>query len=262
MAFWGYTFIFDSIPSEMYNLFISSPDGGMVETNGSGDVQLLTQTVFRNPKPYLLGVQQAPVLSFDVMFTSPDELMVDDIRAIQSWLFGQQIYKKLQIVQYDMQDIYFNCFLTAPQIIRTGNLIKGISGTVVCDSPFAWLFPKKFSLTSFSGISDDTVVINNVSDNNYYEYPFIYVKMDGFGGSCTITNITDSSRVFELTGLSAGEEITIDNERNIIVSSTGLLRLGNFNKKWFRLLKGANTVNFHGNYETVEITYSPARKVA
>lgn len=262
MAFYGYTFIFKDIPSEVYNLYISSPDGGMVETSGSGDVELLTQKVFRNPKPYLLGVQQAPVLTFDVQFLSPDELLSEDVRLIQSWLFGQQTYNKLQIVQPDMQDIYYNCFITNPRIVRVGNLIRGISGTVICDSPFAWEYPKTFSLDYPNGTANVNISIDNISDNTYYEFPSVFIRMDDFGGTVRLTNNSDNGRVFEFTGLQAFEEITVDNEKCIITSNTGLRRLSNFNKNWFRLLNGLNNINAFGNFEHLEITYSPARKVA
>jgi len=261
MAFWGNTFVFDGVPSELYNLYISSPDGGMISTAGSGDVELLTQKVFRNPKPYLLGVQQSPVLSFDIQFTSPDELMVEDMRTILSWLFGQSQYKKLQIQQLDMDDIYFNCFITAPQIIKVGNLIKGISGTVICDSPFAWAFSKT-TTKNYTGSANETFVLFNTSDNNNYTYPAVVATIDDFGGTFSITNNTDDGRVFTFTGMSQGEIVTIDNERCIITSSTGLRRLGNFNKQWFRLLKGINSLTIMGNVAQVKITYSPARKTA
>ena len=261
MAFWGYTFVFNNVPSETYGLYISSPDGDMVETDGSGDVELHTQTVFRNPKPYLLGVQQSPVLEFDVQFTSPNELMIEEIRAIQSWLFGQSQYKKLQIQQYDMQDVYFNCFLKSPKIIRVGNKIQGISGTVVCDSPFAWAFPKTIT-KNYTSTANETFILNNVSDNNYYEYPTIIATVDVYGGDFSITNVTDNSRIFSFTGLSQQEVLTINNELCIITSSTGLRRLSNFNKKWFRLLKGTNSLTIVGNVSQVKFIYSPARKTA
>lgn len=261
MAFWGNTFVFNGIPSETYNLYISSPDGGMVDTTGSGDVELHTQTVFRRPKPYLLGVQQTPVLSYDVQFTSPDELMVEDIRIIQAWLFGQNDYKKLQIMQFDMQDVYFNCFLTSPRIVKNGNLIKGIAGTVVCDSPFAWSFPKTVRRT-YAGSANETYVFNNVSDNNYYEYPTVIATMSNAGGSFTVKNVTDNNREFIVTGLSGNEILTVDNDHCIITSSTALRRLSNFNQNWFRLVRGVNRLEITGTLNQLDFVYSPARKLA
>jgi phage-related protein len=261
MSFWGNTFIFDDIPSETYGLYISSPEGGMVDTTGSGDVELMTQTVFRRPKPYLLGVQQAPVLSFDVQFTSPWELMAEDIKIIQAWLFGKTDYKKLQIVQYDMQNIYFNCFLTAPRIIRAGNKIQGIAGTVVCDSPFAWAYAKSLTKT-YAYTANETFLFLNESDNSYYEYPAISATVSVYGGGFSVKNITDSNRTFTFTGLSANEVLSVDNEHCIISSSTGLLRLTNFNQNWFRLVYGVNQLQITGNVASITFTYTPAVKMA
>ena len=139
MAFYAQNFVFDNIPSETFSLIISSSDGGEGTSNGINDVEIRTKEIFRRPKPFFYGVQQSSVLEFEVeIMTTEQELTAIDSALIQKWLFGQSTYKKLRIVQYDMEDIYFNCFLKSPQIKRVGNIIRGFTATVVCDAPFAW----------------------------------------------------------------------------------------------------------------------------
>ena len=95
MSFFGSSFIFDGTPSDIYNLYISTPDGGETDNTGSTNVTILKDVVFRRPVAYLLGVQQAPVLEFEVSFNSPGEISAQDAQVIQRWLFGKQTYKNL-----------------------------------------------------------------------------------------------------------------------------------------------------------------------
>ncbi len=139
MAYYASNFMFDDIPSERFGLIIVSDDSGESSTNASNNVNLITQEIFRRPKPYFYGVQQTPVLEFPIKFmTTEYEITASDSSIIQQWLFGQMNYKELRILQPDMQDIYYMCFLTDPQIIRIGNIVRGYSCTVKCDSPFAY----------------------------------------------------------------------------------------------------------------------------
>jgi phage-related protein len=132
--FYGKTFIFDGQPSEFYNLYLGELNGSGEGTTTAQDVTLLTQKVYRRPVPLLYGAEQTPVLSFPLSFYSPDEITAESLSEISGWLFSQQNYKVLRICQNDMSDIYFNCFLTAPQITRVGNIIQAISCTVMCYS--------------------------------------------------------------------------------------------------------------------------------
>lgn len=263
MSFFGKSFIFDGKSSEEYNLYISSSDGENARLTGAGDVELITQKVFRRNSPYLLGVTPSPVLQFDIEITSPLEIMADEMGYIMSWIFGQTEYKKLQIVQEDMYNFYYNCFITSPKVIKVGNKTIGFSGTVICDKPFATMYPKTLTKTysTFPVTTGNTFTFNNISQNNFYEYPTISFTLGGGGTTATITNNTDGGRQFIFTGLTAGETITVNNDLCIITSSLTLNRLSAFNKNWFRLLKGSNSITITGYPASVTFTYSPAVKI-
>jgi len=261
MSFWGASFIFDGKPSELYSLYIASPNGGDVDVTGSSNVELYVESLYRKSKNYLLGAKQSPALEFDVSFNSPREITSPDIGHIQSWLFGHSQYKKLQILQSDMQDVYFNCFLTNPQVNKVGNIIRGVKATVVCDSPFAWTFPRTKTYSFTDADVNSIVDFYNLSNDNDYNYPSLEITANEFGGDFSISVSQDNDRLFEFTGLTSGEIITINNELGTISSSTALRRLSNFNKNWFRLVKGRNTITFSGSLSQVDMTYQFARKV-
>ena len=262
MGFFAKEFIFNGVPSSMYNLYVNSPNGGDFEVlPASSDVEIFTQKVFRRPKVYFYGTSQSPVLEFDLEFTSPDEITSVESQSIQNWLFGKQGYKKLQIVQNDMQSVYFNCFLTSPKVMKSGRKIHGFAAKVVCDSPFAWEFDKTLTLTYVDPVVSDTYNFYNYSDNSDYLYPDMVVTMNGSGGSASIINSSDNSREFLIEDLSPSEVVTISNDLGIITSSTGILRLSNFNKKWFRFVQGSNSLAISGEIASIVYTYKLARKV-
>ena len=255
MGFWASSFQFDGIPSETYNLTISnglsSSTTNAVElnTNGSNDVKLLTETLLRRPQEVFYFAEQFPVLEFDASITANTKLTAKDGQLAQKWLFGRQIYKPLQIMQDDMQDVYYNCFLIKPLILRVGNEIVGFDFTVHCDTPFgAKTFPKTLSYSYGDDVISTSFNFFNDTDNNYYSYPSLSITMNNIGGNITLTNVQDNNRQFQLTGLLANEVITINNDLQIITSSLGIQRLGNFNLNWFRLLPNLNTINSSRKY--------------
>lgn len=288
MSFWAREFAFDGISSSMYDLVITSEGlgGSSHESSDSGnnDIQLYTESIYRRPVEYLYGVQQTPVLEFTATVTSPSMLTSVDAELVQSWLFGQMNYKKLQIMQNDMQDVYFNCFLTQPKILRSGNFIRGFDFTVHCDSPWAWTFPKTISLTNnFNG---NTFAFHNQSNSAYYLYPKLDILLTGgTDKGVKITNITDNGRVFQLYGSIANprnyvnpyEGFTIDNDKQIFQAYSGATftnnklnisnailspgRLDIFNCNWLRFVPGQNLLIAEGNISNVSMTYQFARKI-
>lgn len=256
MAFFATSFQFDGVPSETYNLKISGIDASSISrTMGSSAMNVLSQKIFRRPKPYLLGMTPSSVLSFEIEITSPEEIDAETYQLIQRWLFSSRKYKKLLIFQEDMQGVYLNCIFNDPKTIRIGNKIIGFTATVECDSPFSWEFPKSVTYTYTAPVIDSTVIFNNRSDDyGNYLYPSLVLTVNNFGGSVTITNSDDENRIFSFTSLSASEILTIDNDLETIVSSTGLKRLSNFNKHFLRLVPGLNHLRLQGQLGNMVMT--------
>jgi phage-related protein len=262
--FYARNFIFNDIPSEFFGLYLGEFNGGGDATTAtSSDVQLLTQKLFRKPVPLFWGAEQTPVLSFPLAMYSERELTAVDFSEISTWLYGQQNYKELRICQNDMPNVYFNAFLTAPQIVRTGNMIQGTTCTVVCDSPWGWREPKYYDYSWGDNTYqiDDTITFFNESANGFYTYPSeLVIHGNIFGGSVTITNVTDNNRQFILT-LLPEEVVTLDCEHQFISSTLVQYPLINFNKKWLRFLPGENNLIISGNISEIEITSPIAFKV-
>ena len=264
MSFYGANFIYDGTISSEFGLRISS-SSGTEETSGA-NVKLFTQEIYRRPKLALLGVQQTPVLELPITMMARTEISAEEDSVISKWLFGSMDYKKLQIIQPDMQYLYFNCIMRNKQTIRVGNIIRGYTATITCDSPFAWEYPKtlEYSYDPDAYTIVDEITIQNLSDNADYTYPSITFKMNAFGGSLSITNTEDDSHVFEMTGLLPLEEITVDNDLQIVTSSlSSVSRLANLTDyNWLRYVGGTNTLSVTGNISSLSFTHQFARKIS
>lgn len=258
MSFYGRAFIFSDIPSETYGLYISDLDAsGISNSMGSYNVEIKEKKIFRRSVPYLFGVTGVPHLEFDMTVLAEEELTAEDFEGVQKWLFGQDGYKTLQIDQYDMESVVFYAILNSPEIIRVGNKIQGCKFHVVCNSPFGFTFPKVYTCAYGSSVVDAMESFYNSSDDtSNYLYPSCVITMNNIAGNITITNESDNNRVFEITGLHANEVLTINNSLQTISSSTGLKRLGNFNKHWMRFVPYLNTLHVQGNVESIVMTYS------
>jgi phage-related protein len=185
-----------------------------------------------------------------------------DRSRIGRWLLGKTQYKALQIVADDMMDVYFNVIFEDAGNFYSGNIYQGVELSATCDAPWAWTFPQTKTI-SFNGdvLQNYNLTFYNDSDDEAYYYPEIgfTVSNNVSAGDFTLTNITDSSRAFTFTGLDLSEEIVVDNDKKIITSNYDNLRLGNFNKNWFRLLQGNNSLNIQGYLDEFYMTYSFAR---
>ena len=270
MSFYARSFIYDGIPCEQYSLYIgdlasTTPGSGEIFTPGSSDISPLLQKIFRRPTPYLYGVDQTPSLTFVLStYAMNGTISADEYSLIAKWLFGRQAYAKLIICQNDMIPIFFNALMTTPQIIRVGNQITGFTTNVLCDSPWGWKQPKtyEYDYSSTNYIASDTIYLNNESANTFYTYPTsLIITANIFGGSLTLTNVTDNNRLFGIS-LSPNEVVTINCDTQVVTSSIETYPINNItDKNFLRLLPGLNTINILGNISSLSMTVPCAVKV-
>lgn len=263
MSFFGWEFLLDTVSSVNFGLFISSIDGSSVTNSpmGSG-LNPITKKILRNPVEYLYGVEISPPLEFLLEFHASSPISAEDRNVIGQWLFGSMGYRKLQIVQPDLDNVYFNVLITGATATYVGNLQYGWKCTAKCDSPFAYGYPIAQTVAgNEGGIVLWESTINNVSSTADYTYPLLTFSTNTVGTSFSITNNSDAGRIFLFDGISANETMTVDNQRQIISSSTGLMRISKFNKNFFRLVPGINSLSVIGGFSSFTVTYTPFKKI-
>jgi len=268
--FYGSTFIFDNIPSENYNLCILDFEqtGGQGDSPAGSESKIYQTWLYRKPKPYFYGKSFETPLSFDFTIGRFDPITGIDRGLIERWLLGRNTYLPLQICQDDIADVYFNVMFTSATNKYIGNIHQGITLNAECDAPFGFAKEKTYScdVDGDGLITNLSFTFDNQSDDTDYLYPSIVFQTNDIGTSVSLTNTTDDGRVFEFGGagydpITANETITINNYNQSIVSDSGLKRLSKFNKKWFRLLPGLNSLELVGGLISFEITYKFPRKI-
>jgi hypothetical protein len=258
MGFYGSSFIYAGIPSELYDIRIAELNSNSSEQKsmGSSDMEIINKKIARRPVPFFYAATPSPVLSFSVSaYTNSTEIDAEFFALLQSKFFSNRRYDVFQVIQPDMQSSYWNAILKNPQITRVGNLLRGITFDVTCDAPYGFEFPKTITYNYVAETVDDHKIFNNTSHDTWdYVYPNLVITINNIGGDLTITNSDDNDRVFQFTGLSPNEVITMNCGLQTLSSSTGLLRLGNFNKNFLRFVPKLNHLHIQGSVASISMT--------
>lgn len=260
MAFYGCHFSFDGIPCTEYGLMMYDfgvSNSGEVSDSLTSDVKIVEDRISRRYTPLHYGVVMNEPLKFNMTFGA-DINSVDkgvyfdrwDLNVIASWLTGHDSYKWLEITQPDMETFRYKCFITNLKHVDIGKMPWGFSCTVVCDSPYAYLYPEVFTQ-----VVNGTIVLNlyNKSAHRGFYKPKLELYVTN-GGNFTIQNVSDNMRETKFTGLPTSvSSIVIDNENEVITCNEIQNPYQYFNFNFFRLVHGSNHIILTGN-GTVKIT--------
>lgn len=257
MAICGYDFIYNGIPSEMYNCSLVFLDENYTDRPSGSGVEFITDQIRRNAKVLYLDAMQAPPLEFgiEVVFDDPVDIFV--LTQVKDWLGGEINFKQLQICAEYFNTFYWNCYIELKEDLIYNGGYRGLRATVHCDAPFAWEFEDEvnYNLNNQSG----TIFFNNLSADSDLMRPILEFTM-AQNGSFSIQNIT-TGRTTMFSDLIAGETIILDNELGFITSSTGLLRVKNFNKIFLKLAKGTNELNYSIGASSMTIKFINAKRI-
>ena len=216
--------------------------------------------LYRKSRVNYYGRSHNTQLTFPMTVGSFEPISADDINLIKGWLLGSSNFTKLQIVQDDMSGIYYNAIITKATDTHVGNMAYALNLNVVCDAPWAWQEQQTLNKNYGSGgVTSDSFSFYCDSVDQDYLYPTIQFTLNGIGTEFSLYNVTDKNRLFHFSGLLAGETITANCYDKILTSSTGLYRLSTFNKNWFRLLQGDNSLSLVGAISNFQMTYQFAK---
>lgn len=263
MAFYGAEVIYDGVPSSFYDLRIMNFEtSGDIDSPAGSELEIYEKRILRKPRAYFFGRSPATPLEFDLTLASKDPIDAITRSAIQRMFLGRESYKDLYVVQDDIANIHFKTIFTSATNKYIGNVQRGITLHGRCDSAYAYGFPQTITRTfGGNGLVNYDLTIYNDSDNNDYLYPTVEFTLNSVGNDFQIINHSDDDRTFLFSDLQPNETITCDCEKQSIVSSTSLLRLSAFNKKWFRLRPKENFLNVQSGIGTFTITYSELKSI-
>lgn len=252
MAFYGNSFTFNDIPCDDFDLMLYAVDQAEPGAGTFASIPEIQEE--ERPtrwRPFFFGTKYTKKLEFELVFgvnqTRLDQHQYLDryeLDAVASWLTGHNEYKRLAIVQEDMSDIHYRCFISNLEVIEYGLIPWALKATVICDSPYAYLPPKTFV---YQVNGEKTVSLLNESSYNGYYYPIVeFNKAEG--SSLSIRNQTDDGRIFHIEKIPSGVHTVIaDCDLEIIDCDTGENLYDGFNFNFLRLKRGHNTLTITGN---------------
>lgn len=256
MGFIAKRFSYNRIPCEHFGLRIYDVDGNdNSATPFASTGELVTDVIPSKGRNFLYGRAFEEPLEFNLIFGVDPEnvLKMDDyldryeIGAIANWLAGHNTYQWLEIEQPDLEMIRYHCVISELQPIQLSWLPWAFSAKVVCDSPYGYMFPQKFSYACTG--TRDIKLLSRATINPWY-YPKLAIKLNG-SNNVSICNISCDNTELKFTGLPKSNFLTInvDNDLCKIESSddsySNLYQYCNF--KWFPLKRGMNQIRITGN---------------
>ena len=216
--------------------------------------KLMTDVIPSTGRNFLYGRSFNDPLEFQLVFgLDPLMLHMDEyldrfeMDAIANWLTGHDTYKWLEIEQPDMETIRYHCIISDLEPIQLSWLPWAFTAKVVCDSPYGYKFPQKFS---YSCMNETEFKLISRSTINQLYYPKLDITLNG---SNTISIINQSCNNVELRFDNLAKDyflkISVDNELGKIISSDAsypnMYQYCNF--AWLPLKKGMNKLLVKGN---------------
>lgn len=244
----------------LYNV---STDSGLFEETFIASKEIIEEKVKGNDKPYFMGVEREP-LSFNLTFAFMHPFDNAKKREVARWL-NQDYYKELYFI--DNPTRRWLCMSVSDSSIIHNGLGEGyLELEFRCNSPYTYseeylTDELDFSISNPSDGVGMTYEFNNLGDMPLK--PEMWIKKIG-AGDVIVENKADG-RVFMFTGLTDGEYVYIDNERQEIMSDytelTGTYRYDNFNNNYLELesysknilnIKGECKIQFRFRYITIQ----------
>lgn len=256
MSFYGTSMIFDGIACEEMGLVLYDFDSNKQEvTKFSSNLSISEDRIDGRYRSLFYGGTVNEPLTFKMVLCANEDRARRnepfdrwDLQKIAAWLTGHTTYKWLSIVQPDMENIRFRCLCSDLEAVEVAGNKWGFTCKITCDSPFAYMVPKKYSWTT---TGSKTVNLFSESSHNGFYYPQLTIGGHQGGNiGVTINNATETHTFsFKKLPSSIGT-LTIDCENEIVTASSGMnaYQYIDFMDGFHfpRLVRGNNTITLSG----------------
>lgn len=247
-------FEYNGIPSYDMGVCLVSLESGMIEAPFGYKREITEEKISYRDKPYFYGFKKE-CLTLKITIAKADEnneptdWTFDERKKIVQWFYQNEY---CPFISADTPEVVYYCTPVEDGVRFDNGRLKGYANiTLRCNSPFAYT-PTYIESYDHLTSPTDIIEINNLSNVIDYYSPEIQIYTDN-STSFKIVNLTDGGRVFEFTDVGTQETIYINNEMQRIktdkVDQFGneIYRLSNFNKNWFRLVRGINRIQIVGD---------------
>lgn len=233
-------FTYNGVSSSDMGVTHVSVNSGLFQDSLGSNRTIVEQQNNLTDRRYFKRVSLDPIeIEMNIMFNQP--MSDTQYDSIFSWLL-QDYYKELYF-ESDVDKIFY-CMPNGKPIINHNGGGEGyITITMRCFD--GYLYSRQFSYffdLSFNTSTGTTITLTNNGQTDIYPSLTILVKE----ASITILNLTTNEST-QLTGLSVGETITLDNENEEISTDVaGVYRFSNLNDTYVRVLSPSNQYKVTG----------------
>ncbi len=251
--FIGTKFQFNGGTSDSHNvILVKVGDAGMIPTSIGGGRSPVEEWIVNRDKPFFYRAKMEP-RQLEITITlntaaTPTLTWDSSTRAdVFAWLYGPRTY-----CDFTSEDSNYavidKIIFTNPLELTTADLDNGFITLSAIALPHRYSAVQTTTVVVASTPVTTTInCLQNVMNPNgeAYFYPQLVSTVGAGATTVSITNVTDSNRLFELTGVSAGEVITAVNDLKILSGTVHTNLVGNLTgHRWFRLKNGSNSVTF------------------
>lgn len=258
MNFAPYTFMYDDFQSNDYGIRFAHFDTSEPVSVGGGFTYNMLY-IKNGHRRIVTSANQTEdnCLEFEVEFMAENGLYPEDEDAVYDALFNKPDFKKLKIYTQTDEPYYFNCLFTNPekiQAIKNNSVVTvGYKCNLILDS--AWMWTDKTVEIQDS----ESYIINVKTQIKDYTYPILTIGVGSTGGTISIVNNSDNDYTTSFESLSPATEIVMTPEYcKIDYTGTGNIWAKFYDKHFFRLIPGKNTISISGDVESLKIEYKEA----
>lgn len=264
-------FTYNEQSSIDHDIIICSFDGENNETTSGGKIEitsvkapnantwLKTNAVYKEPLSFTFSICKNPCS----VGSSQEELFFSsfDQADIKRWLECKE-YHYLCFDSEDMENIYFNSYITLTEQKQSGHII-GYNLTVTCDAPWGWSEERVANLYSqkdSSGKETGVVEIFDSSDEIGSVTPHVELTVIKNGAIELYNENTNDATIIE--GCTVGEVITLTNLYHISSNKEHKNLNDDFNWVFPRIQNSytSNRNTFELTNCTAKITWREPRK--
>jgi len=251
--FIGTKFKFNGETSDTHKvILVKVGESGMVPTSIGAGRSPVEEWIINRDTPYFYRAKMEPrQLNITITLNTPatPTLTWDaSTRAdVFAWLYGPRSYCDFTSEDSNYEAIDKIIF-TSPLEFTTADLANGYITLSAIALPHRYSTVQTTTVVVAS--TPVTTSINclqnilNPKGEDYF-YPTVTSTVGTGATTVSITNVTDSNRLFEVTGLSAGEVLTAQNQDKILTGTVHTNLIANLTgHRWFRLKNGNNSVTF------------------
>lgn len=242
-------FTFDNIASEDMGVIIASPSSGLYSETFLPSRNIIETSVSKRNKTYFQRVESSP-LSFSLTIFIHEWRDRDNLRQIAKWLM-KDYYVPLTF-ETNPDRVFYAIVESNSDLVHNGCKDGYIELNIRCNSPYTYSRLNTFELINVVGT--ETISIFNSGDMTIK--PKIRITKLVSNGSVSITN-EETSQLVTMSNLQLNEEVFIDFEDEIIISSLenlNVYRYSDHNDEWLELIEGENTIILTGDF-SIEIEY-------